>query len=196
MGRWGAHRNGNAFYAVIWILDENGKRKIVKMHREIPNPPVDLQVDHINRNGLDNRRENIRITTNGENIRNARNNVEFQSDVDRVRWNARNKAWEVTARVNGREEYIASIKDQIVAEAAAFMFQETRKRVEWPDLRRTAEYQSDVPGVTWNAQHKAWRAQSWVNGKWLFLGYFDTIPEAHTALLMFQETGMRVKHSA
>ena len=62
-GTWRVCKNGNTFYARTHICDSNGKRKTVQMHRAILNPPADLQVDHKNHNGLDNRRENTRIAT-------------------------------------------------------------------------------------------------------------------------------------
>lgn len=43
----------------------------VYMHRQIMNAPDGAQVDHINGNSLDNRRENLRFATNSENRANA-----------------------------------------------------------------------------------------------------------------------------
>ncbi|SMQ75797.1 AP2 domain-containing protein [Bacillus sp. OV166] len=37
---------------------------------------------------------------------------------------------------------------------------------------------SGIRGVYWNKQHKKWRAQIGLNGKDIFLGYFDDIQEA------------------
>lgn len=39
----------------------------IRMHRMIMNPPSNMQVDHINNDGLDNRRINLRIVTNQQN---------------------------------------------------------------------------------------------------------------------------------
>jgi hypothetical protein len=69
--------------------------KKTTMHRMIMNCPDDLVVDHINRNPLDNRKENLRICTQGENSRNksrvglgknSRMGVSYRSD--REKWRA------------------------------------------------------------------------------------------------------------
>lgn len=49
-----------------------GSKPITYMHRLIMNAPSETYVDHINRNGLDNRRENLRVTTQSQNIANAK----------------------------------------------------------------------------------------------------------------------------
>lgn len=44
-----------------------------KLHRVIMNPPDDLVVDHRNHNGLDNRKQNLKVCTQKENMQNLRN---------------------------------------------------------------------------------------------------------------------------
>ena len=45
-------------------------RKTIYLHRLILNPPEGFYVDHSNRNPLDNRRKNLRITTQSQNMAN------------------------------------------------------------------------------------------------------------------------------
>ena len=194
-GTWHVRKGGNTFYARTRIRDANGKQKKVQMHRVILDPPADMQVDHRNHNGLDNRRENIRIVTHGENNRNRIDNVEFQSDVDGVSWNNRARAWWANPWVNGKREHLGFFDEERIAVAAKLMYLETGMRVKRSDPRRTAEFQSDVPGVSWNSGAQAWQAQPWVNGKYEHLGFFDEERIAVAAKLMYLETGMRVKHS-
>lgn len=53
-----------------WV---RGTPRKVAMHRMMLNPPPGLEVDHINGNRLDNRRENLRLVTRSQNICNSRN---------------------------------------------------------------------------------------------------------------------------
>jgi len=48
------------------------KGKQVMMHRMLLNAPKGVEVDHINHNGLDNRRANLRLVTRSQNVSNSR----------------------------------------------------------------------------------------------------------------------------
>lgn len=65
--KWRACINGKSIYA----QRVEGKKKI-KMHRVIMNPEPHLLVDHIDGNGLNNTRNNLRVCTKAENNRNRR----------------------------------------------------------------------------------------------------------------------------
>ena len=57
-----------------WYIDMNGYAidniDRVRMHRIIMDPPKNMVIDHINRNTLENRKENLRICTIAQNNKN------------------------------------------------------------------------------------------------------------------------------
>lgn len=70
--KWRTHKNGNGFYA-IRRPSVNGKQIMVWMHRVILNPEPGMVTDHIDGDGLNNKRSNLRIATRQENCRNRIN---------------------------------------------------------------------------------------------------------------------------
>lgn len=77
-------------------------RKNIWMHRLIINPPDELEVDHINRNTLDNRRANLRVVTHRFNIQNSPVK-EHTSGYRGVHWRKDRQKW--TAGAGARERY-------------------------------------------------------------------------------------------
>lgn len=69
--KWFAHRVGNRWYA-DGNLKDNGKWRTVRMHRLIMPPPQGFEIDHMDRNGLNNQRYNLRICTRRQNCINRR----------------------------------------------------------------------------------------------------------------------------
>jgi hypothetical protein len=74
--KWYTLKAKCTYYAVrsehFWGTDEIDICKCVRMHRIIMQPPDNMQIDHINHNGLDNRKCNLRIVTNRENMMNMK----------------------------------------------------------------------------------------------------------------------------
>lgn len=59
-------------YAMAYSLKNDGPRRRLLMHRVINPTPQGMVVDHINGDGLDNRRQNLRTVTQNQNMRNRR----------------------------------------------------------------------------------------------------------------------------
>lgn len=82
-------RTGSHRYAVT------GKGQTSSMHRAIMNAPSGMFVDHIDGDGLNNRRSNLRLATHAQNCKNRRPNVKtitglkgVYADRDRPRFRA------------------------------------------------------------------------------------------------------------
>lgn len=70
-----------------------GKQITVLLHRAIMGNPPGVFVDHINGNTLDNRRENLRVASRGQNRVNSKLNKDNASGYTGVMWHRRDKRW-------------------------------------------------------------------------------------------------------
>jgi len=73
--KWRIERNRNTCYAKSQIKNANGEWKTIWMHRLIMDAPIQLQVDHIDGNGLNNTRKNLRLCASFGNNANRRKTV-------------------------------------------------------------------------------------------------------------------------
>jgi hypothetical protein len=116
--KWHAVKSANTFYVGRTIYA--GKKHIsIRMHRQILHPPDHLFVDHINHNGLDNRKANLRLATCAQN---SYNRIYFRksnsSKYTGVSWNKQEKKWAVVIGYNKKNKFIGYFKDEIQAAKA------------------------------------------------------------------------------
>lgn len=115
--KWGLHRQKNGHIYVRRRLD----RKFVFLHSEIMMPEKGKYVDHKNRNGLDNRRENLRVVTQSENILNSKHfkkKSELPRGVTRVMYKGLLKGYKVQLRYLGICYYLGFYTSMTLAFAA------------------------------------------------------------------------------
>lgn len=91
--KWYANVDSHTCYALRNLPRNGGKQKAILMHREILGVATGMQVDHIDGNGLNNVRQNLRIASQQENNFNTRlrkdNTSGFKGvSCDRGRWRA------------------------------------------------------------------------------------------------------------
>lgn len=134
--KWYAAKGEVTYYArrSIW---KNGKTKDIQMHRAILNAPLGKLVDHINRNGLDNRRCNIRVCTPSQNLMNARKRRDCLSRYKGVSWNARDQRWQAYIKIDYRQQALGQFRNETEAalaynEAARELFGEFARLNEIP----------------------------------------------------------------
>lgn len=93
--------------------------KKVRLHRVIlgiNNP--DIKVDHINRNTLDNRKENLRLVTQQQNMFNKGNKIGSKSIYKGVSLHTKNRNWIAHIRYNKKTIHIGSYNSEIDAAIA------------------------------------------------------------------------------
>ena len=110
--KWFAVKNSNTFYAGRTIYA--GKKYIsIRMHRVILHPPDNLLVDHINHNGLDNRKANLRLATCAQNTYNRRCfRKDKSSKYKGLSWRKQRKIWAVTICYKRKNIIVGYFEDE------------------------------------------------------------------------------------
>lgn len=118
--RWYAAKYGRTFYALRNSSQKNGKRRTIYMHRKILNlVPGDPKIsDHVDGNGLNNQRRNLRTVTQFQNALNTAANFNSSSRFKGVSWDRSNKKWQVHIKVNVRKVFLGRFSDEISAALA------------------------------------------------------------------------------
>ena len=112
--KWYAIQNRGLWYAVRNV-SEGKKRRHCRMHRFILGAQAGTQIDHINGNGLDNRRENLRFCTASQNQHNQ-HRIWGRSKYKGVTPN-KNK-WIAQIRINGKRIHLGLFSTEIEASRA------------------------------------------------------------------------------
>lgn len=111
---WYYKENRKGGYGVAASRLGSSKNKIVRMHRFILNAPEHLQVDHINRNPLDNRKHNLRLANHQQNSQNIAKRKTSANKYKGIykRNDGRRKCWVAQIKYNGKNIYIGSFFTQ------------------------------------------------------------------------------------
>lgn len=120
--KWRTQAGVNSFYAVREV-SRNGRRTNVLMHRVILKCDRATQVDHINHDGLDNRRRNLRKASNTENHwnqikRSHRNGLPTKSFYKGVVFCLTTNLWRARIQAHGKQNCLGRFDDEKTAAKA------------------------------------------------------------------------------
>jgi len=121
---WFAMPNSNTVYASRNEPLGNGKQTTVMLHRAIlaaklgRDLRVDEHVDHIDGNGLNNTRANLRLATKAQNAANRGKQSNNTSGFKGVYWNKHAGKWSAQIQVNGTSKHLGYYISKEAAYAA------------------------------------------------------------------------------
>jgi len=122
---WSRSDHPGLFYAQISTYTPNRTRTSIPMHRIILSRMLERPLlssehcDHIDGNGLNNVRSNLRLSSNYENTWNRHKRTsKYSSQYNGVYWYSPTKRWCAAIRCNGTHYHLGYFKDEIAAARA------------------------------------------------------------------------------
>jgi len=108
---WHAFFHGNTCYARANIYNENGKRVTKYLHQFLLDVQEGQEIDHVNHNGLDNQKENLRICTHEQNMGNYKTEGNFGGKVRTsvykgVSWHKKVGKWAAQINTQGTRKHL------------------------------------------------------------------------------------------
>jgi hypothetical protein len=97
--KWYALKSGRRFYAVRTILTQTGQ-KLIYMHKQIVGTDAGFEIDHINGDGLDNQKANLRAVDHRTNQQNL--HIPKTSKYPGVCWEKSRRRWRATIQIDGK----------------------------------------------------------------------------------------------
>lgn len=103
--KWFAHQGHGPFYAGRGTFVD-GKRGHIWMHRQIMDAPMDMVIDHIDHDGLNNQKSNLRICSRGQNVQNSRRSGSLGFKGVSYFYKKKKKRFRATIYINGKNIFL------------------------------------------------------------------------------------------
>jgi hypothetical protein len=119
--KWCAEKKGRTYYAVRGRKrnERQSGRGNIKMHMVIAGTPPGHDTDHVDGNGLNNQRRNLRVVSHAHNLHNTtRKQHGCTSRFRGISWSARERRWRAAVQVDGRRIELGYFKCEFEAAAA------------------------------------------------------------------------------
>lgn len=94
------------------------KRRLIRMHRVVMQAPDGLMVDHVNHDGLDNRKANLRLCSVGENTRHQRPQRKPTSSSFKGVHSGRRGRWCAAIAAKGTRHWLGTFDTEVEAARA------------------------------------------------------------------------------
>jgi len=149
--KWCAAKDYETFYAIRYA-HINNKNTTIKMHRQIMNAKENDIVDHRDKNGLNNTRENLRIATASQNNANSKRGMNRgKSKYKGVCRDERCGKWRAGIKCQGKHIHLGMFDDEIKAAKA---YDEAAKKYhgEFAVLNFTTDPDEIVQGTSHGAR--------------------------------------------
>jgi hypothetical protein len=175
---------------------EHGTRRYVMMHRVIMQAEPHQTIDHINGNGLDNRRANLRFATPQQNAFNSKKRPGSSRykgvSQERDKWLATIRAGEKQIKLGRFEVELhaalaydkASLekhgeygKRNFTSEVFAVLWDAHKEVI----LNTRRNYTSTNKGISWDKSKQKWSAKYYADGKLHHIGNYSSEAEARKA---------------
>jgi len=100
-------------YARRGLARQNGRPAAILLHVAIMGKMVGLEIDHVNGDRLDNRRENLRHVTRSQNNQNQAPGREGASSQHKgVSWYKRDKLWTAQIKADGKKCHLGRYESE------------------------------------------------------------------------------------
>ena len=109
--KWCAHFERNNWYAVTGKV-VNGKRHTIRMHRFIMNALPGEMMDHINGDGLDNRKNNLRFCNAKQNCWNSKSRKNTSSKYKGVSKRKTTGKYESYISIYGKRKHLGFFENE------------------------------------------------------------------------------------
>lgn len=118
--KWSATKKGNSYYVSrnVRVMSGFGGQVQVFMHRAILNALKGQEVDHVDGDGLNNQRYNLRFCTRRGNISNQSGHSNRVSKYKGVYWDKNARKWHAQIKTNGKQKYLGLFVNEIDAAKA------------------------------------------------------------------------------
>lgn len=110
---FGPSKSGNCY------AQRRANGRLILLHRWLLSAPDEMRVDHINGNGLDCRRSNMRVCSQQQNTWNTRKRSNaLSSRFKGVAWDKSRNLWKAVIKQNGVQKFLGRFPEQELAAIA------------------------------------------------------------------------------